>query len=614
MSSPSIAAVFLMLAASLPSGHAQGTAKFQPRKTWTFATDGVSFSNEFSGARLDGVTRTGEFAYQLAIRPETSPVNNSTWFAFRVGSKLPQKLELTLVYTGGSHRYQPKVTTDGAAWTLVRGVDVAKGRKQASFSLETSPENRVVAGQPIITVDEQMAWTRGLTSHPFVTQREFGRSVQGRALPVLETHTAPAATARTLILMTGQHPPEFTGVLAFRNFVASVLADTPLAVEFRRHFNLAIFPLMNPDGWYHGHWRCNANGIDSNRAWIGDGLKTVPEVQQAIAVLRKIPNPVMFIDFHSTDFNVLYTGPDDDQEPRFLVPEFQAALARRVPQFAGKRETSHSTDGSPSRSWGTRELKVPSITWEFADIASPERLAAAPAAGAEELMRLLLRLGHDDTTPLARYDFEPSAAPGADSAGQRTAQVAGSPASLPQSAFGSAALSFAPTASHLSIPDFDYGSKGSTLSLWFRMDRSSLADGDFTSLVSHGDLTRPGNLNLFHRRSSSQLSVRTCDANDNPNAGDIDLPDALVLDGKWHHLGVVVRPGEGTSVYLDGIGRGAKPCGNDGLNPEGPIFLGISQDGAATRYKGALDDVRFYGSPLTPYDLTTLRFPEVPAS
>jgi len=612
LSSPSIATVVLLLAASMPSGQAQGTAKFQPRKSWSFAADGVSFSNEFSGARLNGVTRTGALAYQLAINPETSPINNSPWFAFRVGSKLPQKLELTLVYTGGTHRYQPKVTTDGDHWTAVRGVDIAKGRKQASFSLETSPETQVVAGQPIITVDDQMAWTRRLTNHPFVTQKEFGRSVQGRTLPVLETQTAPAASARTLILMTGQHPPEFTSVVAFRNFVASVLGDTPLAIEFRRYFNLAIFPLMNPDGWYNGHWRCNANGIDSNRSWIGDGLKTVPEVQQAIAVLRKIPKPVMFIDFHSTNINVLYTGPDDDKEPRFLVPEFQAALARRVPDFEWKRETSHSTDGTPSRSWVTRELNIPSITWEFADTASPDRLAAGPAAGAEELMRLLLRLGNDNSKPLARYDFEQPGQPGADSAGGRTAQIVGTPTLLPYCGFGSAALSLAPTGSHLTLPDFDYGSKGTTLSLWFRMGLNSLAEGDCTSLISHGDVTRPGNLNVFHRKSSSELSVRICDANDHPAEGDIDLPDALVLDGKWHHLAVVVRSGEGSTVYLDGIIRGAKPSGNDGLDPEGSIYLGIRQDGAAsTRYKGALDDVRFYGSPLTPYDLTTIRFPEV---
>ena len=617
MSSSNIASLLLLFSAVAPAGDAfaQGTAQFQTRKTWAFDADGVSFSNEFPGARLNDVTRTGALAYRLAIVPETRPINDSSWFAFRVSSEKAQKLELTLAYTGGGHRYQPKVSGNGTDWTPVRGVVVGKGRKQAVFSLDVAPEPRVVAGQPIITVDDQMAWTRSQTKLSFVTQREFGRSVQGRPLPMLETHTAPAATARTLILMTGQHPPEFTGVIGFRNFMAAVLGDTPLAVEFRQHFNLAVFPLMNPDGWYNGHWRCNANGIDSNRSWAGDGLKTVPEVQQAITELRKISAPVMFIDFHSTDINVLYTGPDDDREPRFIVPEFEAALARRVPDFTWKRETSHTTDGTPSRSWSTRELDIPSVTWEFADIASPERLAAAPPAGAEELMRLLLRLGHDDTKPLARYDFETSGQPGADSTGGRPAQVSGAPEQSSQAGFGHAALSFAPAGSQLTVPDFDYASKGTTLSLWFRMDRGSLSDGDYTALYSHGDVTLPNNISVFHRKSSSKLSVRACDANDSPNPGDIDLPDALVLDGKWHHLGVAISPGVGTTVFLDGITRGTKSCGGDGIDPEGAIHLGISQDEAATsRFKGALDDVRIYGSPLTPYDLTTVRFPDVPVN
>ena len=66
-----------------------------------------------------------------------------------------------------------------------------------------------------------------------------------------------------------------------------------------------------------------------------------------------------------------------------------------------------------------------------------------------------------------------------------------------------------------------------------------------------------------------------------------------------------------TLVYVDGMSKGSQLIGNDGLDPEGPIHLGTG-GGAATdsHFSGALDDFRIYGSPLSPYDLTTIRFPD----
>lgn len=590
---------------------AQGSADFQKRKTWAFAADGVSFSNEFSGARLNGVTRTGKLSYQLSISPEARPINDSAWFAFRVCSERAEEISLTISYEGGTHRYRPQVSREGGAWRLISGVTESSQRRTATFPLEVSPLVQVVAGQPLITMEDQMAWAASKSKLPFVSQSEIGRSVQGRPVPMLETKTATAGTARTLILMTGQHPPEFTSVVGFRNFMEPLLGDTPLALEFRRHFNMAIFPLMNPDGWYHGHWRCNANGIDPNRSWTDDGLAKVPEVKHGIRVIRGLIDPVLFIDFHSTKINVLYTGPDDDREPRFIVPELHEALGRRVPEWLWKRDISHKSDGPPSRSWATRVLNIPSVTWEFSDIAGARRLEAAPVAGAEELMRLLLRLVSDDTRPLARFDFEPAGIP-ADSEGGPPLNVVGKPKVSASAAVGSNALSFAPAGSYLTLPDFDYASQGTTLSFWFRMDQDLLASGDVTSLYSHGGRGLSDSLNVFHRKSTSDLRVLVRDANDGESDGVISLPEDLVTDGKWHHLGVVVRPGAGTAVFLNGIFKGEKSGGNDGINPEGTIFFGADPTGdEASRFRGGIDDFRIYGSALRPYDLTCIRLSEI---
>ena len=54
----SVVAVAPFVATIAVSASEPGSASFQDRRTWHFAEDGVAFSNEFSGARLNGVERT----------------------------------------------------------------------------------------------------------------------------------------------------------------------------------------------------------------------------------------------------------------------------------------------------------------------------------------------------------------------------------------------------------------------------------------------------------------------------------------------------------------------------------------------------------------------------
>jgi hypothetical protein len=432
---------------------------------------------------------------------------------------------------------------------------------------------------------------------------------------MVESKAAAPASARTLIVMTGQHPPEFTSIVAFRASLDVLLGETELARDFRRHFNIAIFPLMNPDGWYHGHWRCNANGIDPNRSWTEHGTDEVPEVRHAIRAIREMPNPVLFLDYHSTNKNVLYTGPDDDCEPRYVVPEFHEALSRRAPEWPWSRETSHlskgtpASSGPPSRVWTTRVLKIPSVTWEFADIVGQERLAKVPAVGAEELMRLLLRLGRDDTKPMFRCDFESA---GEGLSGAIKATIEGAPSRTTTAGFGKGALSFAGPETRMIIPDFDYGSKeGAAISWWLKMDRNSLAEGDFTGIYCHADPDQLHSVRVGHNKSSSSFIVNVRDFNDSLDDKGISLEEAKLLDGNWHHLGVVMTPGKGTTVYLDGILQGSSKSGGDAFDPRGEIHIGIDhQSAAASRFKGELDDLRIYGSALSPYRLTTIRHPD----
>ena len=59
----------------------------QIKRVFEFSADGVSFSNEFDGARLNSVARFGDGQYMITITPENAPINPSPWYAFKVWAK-----------------------------------------------------------------------------------------------------------------------------------------------------------------------------------------------------------------------------------------------------------------------------------------------------------------------------------------------------------------------------------------------------------------------------------------------------------------------------------------------------------------------------------------------
>src|SRR5687768_9445625 len=99
--------IFLFLAFFIPTlaqtgGQAQETPNIvdttsrpierQVKKTFSFETDGVYFSNEFDGARLNNIERTAPNSYTITITPENAPVNMSPWYAFRVWSQKKKEI------------------------------------------------------------------------------------------------------------------------------------------------------------------------------------------------------------------------------------------------------------------------------------------------------------------------------------------------------------------------------------------------------------------------------------------------------------------------------------------------------------------------------------------
>lgn len=211
-------------------------------RRWSFAEDGVLVDAQFPRARLNDCKRTGPGSYDVAVRPEDLPVNNSPWFAFKVSATKEQSVVLRLRCVGGTLRYRPKISTDGTQWVMLPAEAFSRGPEdnECTLRLEIGREPLWVAAQEPVSTEEMTAWARTLERLPFVTMREFGRSLRGGRLFRLDIGNEDAT--RHVSVIGRQHPPETTGSLALMRFIEEVAGDSELARAFRAEFHVRVIP------------------------------------------------------------------------------------------------------------------------------------------------------------------------------------------------------------------------------------------------------------------------------------------------------------------------------------------------------------------------------------
>lgn len=361
---------------------------FPPHRVWTFAADGVTFSNRMPAARLNDVQRLGRCHYQVTIAPENVPINPSAWYGFSVRADEPCKARITFRYRHGEQRYWPKLSRDGVTWQLADKAAFTEG-EDGVFTLRVALDSaplRVFA-QPPINPQDYREWESDLGKHIDIALSTIGHSVRGRPIRLLRFGNPEA---ESVLLVTGrQHPPETTGAQALMTFVDVLAADTELARAFRAETDILVVPLMNPDGVLAGNWRSNAHGIDINRDW---GTFTEPEtraVRDLLAAQLQDGRQLLFaIDFHSTWHDVLYTVAESPARR-------QGGVLRRwinalLEQSAGRmQEKANDAKGTVFKNWIFRRYGAPSVTYEVGDRTPLAQTRATAGFAATALMRIL---------------------------------------------------------------------------------------------------------------------------------------------------------------------------------------------------------------------------------
>ena len=191
-----------------------------------------------------------------------------------------------------------------------------------------------------------------------------------------------------------QHPPEVTGYLAMKSFVATIAGNSRLAKKFRRKYTTYIVPLMNPDGVDNGHWRHNAGGVDLNRDWAQFNHPETRNVRDFMAErVSKTKGKFYFgIDFHSTWDDIYYT-----LDPKFkgnmpgLVPKWLDAIKAATPGYDPNIRPSDKIEPTAvSRNYFFKAHGAEALVFEIVDNTDREHIKEKGRISAEKLMELLL--------------------------------------------------------------------------------------------------------------------------------------------------------------------------------------------------------------------------------
>lgn len=362
----------------------------QERRSWDFADDGVRFDNLAPANRLTDVERLGPGHYRVTSAPETHPINPSPWFGFNVHADATRAVQIDFAYPHGyRHRYVPKLRVGDGPWRAPdEGSFTLDDDGRARLALELAPGTNLhaIAQVPWLP-DDVRAWSDAIAARTGTSVTSIGRSVRGRPLPAFAFGAAPGAPL--LVVIGGQHPPEYTGARALSGFVEALAADTLQARAFRQRVRVLVAPQLNPDGVLEGHWRTNANGTDLNRDWGPFAEPETRALRDALAAELAQGGHVAFaIDFHSTFRDILYTVTEDPSRiAGGLMHGWIAAMQARFPDRLDERPSAASS--AVFKNWMYCRHGAPTVTYEVGDTTPDALLGEISRQAADALMALL---------------------------------------------------------------------------------------------------------------------------------------------------------------------------------------------------------------------------------
>lgn len=78
-----------------------------------------------------------------------------------------------------------------------------------------------------------------------------------------------------IVVIARQHPGETPGSFICEGLIDFLLSKEKDSEYLRKHYEVKVIPMMNPDGVCAGNYRTNLLGFDLNRRWEGSKTKNL---------------------------------------------------------------------------------------------------------------------------------------------------------------------------------------------------------------------------------------------------------------------------------------------------------------------------------------------------
>lgn len=327
--------------------------------------DAIAFDSNLECGNAVDFQRVADGEYSFRIRPDTNS-DDRQWFLFRVRHAAGVPLKFHILGTDATNipvhweHSLPVASSDGGrTWRHIDGPTSHANNVFTFQHVPRSAEERI-AFHDVYGYSEHRAAVARWSSHPAVSQRVLGQSIEGRDIDLLRITESPAGSRpRGIWITCRQHAGETSSSYTLEGFMAWLLSAEAEAVALRRNAVVNLVPMVNPDGVEAGNYRDNIAGVNLNRIWNETDLATCPEVhhiQGAITRWVEEGNRYdLYLDLHSDSEGwchyCFYAG-ESMRPPLYAHPErygadsrrFVDAVARRVPEDFDPNQGASDSD------------------------------------------------------------------------------------------------------------------------------------------------------------------------------------------------------------------------------------------------------------------------------
>ena len=300
---------------------------------WALTAHAVTLDSNFDGGNgiADGTLEDPAGTINIYTnRDDSTDPNYTDWFFFKLtdvqGSAWTIKVDFyhwTTSYWGADHgNIRPVWSYDGETWNRLSSI-TSYSNGLLTFALPEMEQNTVYVAMDVpYTYSDLQSDVAAWESSPYCTAAALSysgisTSQGGRNMYHLRIEEPGYYDNRLNLVITARaHPGEPQASHHMKGMVDWILSSDPTAVDFRRRVTLDVFPMLNPDGVYHGRLRNYNDTFDANRQFDSiDGPDIRDEPQETFLVHSKIhelrTETDYAIDLHSS--NWLYPAITEDQ-------------------------------------------------------------------------------------------------------------------------------------------------------------------------------------------------------------------------------------------------------------------------------------------------------------